>query len=173
MRLNMNHITLTQKSILAAACFCFATSLTAQTAGRPESTSLKDTTSATEPQIVASLSHPASVPGMPLTDPGTLTSPADHSSAASLATPISPAGVDTPQAKLLASALLPASASLSAATAVRWSAVTPVAAQPSSRKSWVSVERGTLPPAPLYEEAPSANPYGPAPAFVNLGFGHK
>ncbi len=34
--------TLTRKSILAAACFCFATSLTAQTAGRQESTSSKD-----------------------------------------------------------------------------------------------------------------------------------
>ena len=169
----MNHTTLTRKSILAAACFCFATSLTAQTAGRQESTSSKDTTSAKEPQIVASLSHPASIPAMPFTVPGTLTSPPDHSSAASVATPISPAGVDTPQAKLLVSSLLPASASLSAATAIRWSAVTPLADHSSSRKSWVSVEPGTLPPAPLYQEAPSANPYGPAPAFVNLSFGRK
>ena len=97
MRLNMNQTTLTRKSILAAACFCFATSLTAQTAGRQESTSLKDTPAAKEPQMVASLNHPASIPAMPLTDLSTSMPPADHSSAASIATPISPAGVDTPQ----------------------------------------------------------------------------
>jgi hypothetical protein len=169
----MNQTTLTRKSILAAACFCFATSLTAQTAGRQESTSLKDTPAAKEPQMVASLNHPASIPAMPLTDLSTSMPPADHSSAASIATPISPAGVDTPQVKLLASSSLPTSASLSAATAVRWSAVTPATDHSSSRRSWVSVEPGTVPPAPLYQEAPSANPYGPAPAFVNLRFGHK
>ena len=167
----MNQTMLTRRSILAAACFCFATSLAAQTAGRQESTSLKDSTK--EPQIVASLTHPASIPALPVTDPGTLMSPPDHSSAASAVTPVSSADVDTPQVKLLASSSLPAPVSLSAATAVRWSAVTPLAAHSSSRKSWVSIEPGTLPPAPLYQEAPSANPYGPAPAFVNLRFGHK
>jgi hypothetical protein len=167
----MNQTTLTRKSILAAACFCFATSLTAQTAGRQESTSLKESSSQ-EPQIVASLNHPASIPAMPLTVPSTLTPPPDHSSAASAATPVASTGADTPQVKLLASSTLPTSASLSAATAVRWSAVTPITDH-SSRKSWVSVEPGTTPPAPLYQEAPSANPYGPAPAFVNLKFGHK
>ena len=159
----MNHTTLTRKSILAAACFCFATSLTAQTAGRPESTSVKDTTSAKQPQMVASLSHPASMPAMPLAVPSALTSPPDQSSAAASATQIAPAEIDTPQPKLLASSSL---------VPVRWSAASAVTDQ-SSRKSWVSVERGTLPPAPLYQEAPSANPYGPAPAFVNLRFGHK
>lgn len=169
----MNQTKPTRKSILAAACFCFATSLTAQTAGRQESTPLKDTASAQEPQIVASLSHPASIPAMPLTVPGTVTPSPDHSSVASTATPVSSADVDTPQVKLLASSSLPASASLSAATAVRWSAVTSVTDHYSHRKSWVSVEPGTVPPAPLDQEAPSENPYGPAPAFVNLRFGHK
>jgi hypothetical protein len=172
MNLTMNQTMLTRKSILAAACFCFATSLTAQTAGRQESTSLKDG-SAKEPQIVASLSHPASIPAMPLTVPGTMTPPPADSSAASAVTPVSSADVDTPQVKLLASSSLPTSVSLSAATAVRWSAVTPATDHSPSRKSWVSVEPGTLPPASLYQEAPSANPYGPAPAFVNLRFGHK
>src|ERR1700748_2568960 len=108
MRLNMNQTKLTRKSILAAACFCFATSLTAQTAGRMESTSLKDAASAQEPQIVASLSHPASIPALPLTAPGAVTPPPDHSSAASAAMPVSSADVDTPQVKLLASSSLPA-----------------------------------------------------------------
>jgi len=166
----MNQTTLTRKSILAAACFCFATSLTAQTAGRQESTSVQD---AKEPQIVASLSHRASMPAMPLALPGVLTTPPADSSAASTARPLTPAGADTPQVKLLASSSLPASVSLSAATAVRWSAVTPLTDRSSSRKSWISVEPGTLPPAPLYQEAPSANPYGPAPAFANLRFGNK
>jgi hypothetical protein len=155
----MKQTTLTRKSTLAAACFCFATSLAAQT------------TSQQEPQIVASLSHPASIPAMPLASPSVVTPPADHSSAASAAVPVPSA--DTPQVKLLASSSLPTSASLSAATAVRWSAVTPATDHSSSRKSWISVEPGTVPPAPLYQEAPSSNPYGPAPAFVNLRFGHK
>jgi hypothetical protein len=169
----MKQTKLNRKSILAAACFCFATSLTAQTAGRQESTSLMDSTSAQEPQIIASLSHPASIPAMPSTDFSTVTPPPDNSSAASAAKPVSSIGVDTPQVKLLASSSLPASASLSAATAVRWSAITPVANHSSSRKSWISVEPGIAPPAPLYQEAPSSNPYGPAPAFVNLRLGHK
>jgi len=169
----MNQTTLTRKSILAAVCFCFATSLAAQTAGPQESTSLKDTPAAKEPQMVASLSHPASITAMPSAFPGVVTTPPADSSAASTARPISPAGADTPQVKLLASSSLPTSVSLSAATAVRWSAVTPATDHSSSRKSWISVEPGTLPPAPLYQEAPSANPYGPAPAFANLRFGHK
>ncbi len=170
----MNQTTLTRKSIVATACFFFfATLLTAQTAGRQQSTSLNHTPSAQEPQIVASLSHPASITAMPRTDPSTMTPPPDHSAAASAVMPVSSADVDTPQVKLLASSSLPTSASLSAATAVRWSAVTPVTDHSSSRKSWVSLERGIVPPAPLYEVAPSANPYGPAPAFVNLRFGHK
>jgi hypothetical protein len=153
----MNQTTLTRKSILAAACFCFATSLAAQTTGQQE------------PQMVASLSRPASIPAMP----SVVTPPPAHSSAASAATPVSSPSADTPQVKLLASSSLPTSVSLSAATAVRWSAVTPAATHSSSRKSWISVEPGTVPPAPLYQEAPSDNPYGPAPAFVNLRLGHK
>ncbi len=166
----MNHATLTRKSILAGACFCFATSLTAQTAGRQASTSFDESRYAKEPQIVASLSHPASIPAMPLAVPGALTPSPDHSSAASVT---SDRGVDTLQANLLPSSSLQNSASLSAATAIRWSAVTPVADRSSSRQSWVRVEPGTLPPAPLYQEAPSANPYGPAPAFATIKFGRK
>jgi hypothetical protein len=52
----MNQTTLTRKSILAAACFCFATSLAAQT--RQDSTSAKDIVAAQEPQIIASLTRP-------------------------------------------------------------------------------------------------------------------
>ncbi len=164
---------LTRKSILAAACFCFATSLVAQTSARQESTSLKENPTAQEPRIVASLTHPASVPAMPLTNSNAATPAQDRSSAESVPTPIVPARVDTPQVKLLASSSLPITASVPAATAVRWTAVTPARDHSSSRKSWVGLEPGTAPPAPLYEVAPSANPYGPAPAFVNLRFGHK
>ena len=168
----MNQTTLIRQSILAAACFCFATSLAAQTSTRQESTSSKENPTAQEPQFVASLTHPASTSAMPLTNSNTVTPASDRSVAEPIATP-APARVETPQVKLLATSSLSMPASLSAATAVRWTAVTPVTDHASSRKSWVSVEPGTVPPAPLYEVAPSANPYGPAPAFVNLRFGHK
>ncbi len=161
----MNQTTLTRKSIFAAACFCLATTtLGAQTTARNESTSLKENPTPQEPQIVASLTHPASISAIPSTKPNAVES---------VPTPVSAAPVDTPQVKLLASSSLPMPALSSATTAVRWTAVTPVANHSSSSRSWVSVERGTLPPAPLYEVAPSENPYGPAPAFVNLKFGHK
>jgi hypothetical protein len=165
MRLNMNQTTLTRKSILAAACFCFAASLTAQTTVRQQSTSSKDNPDPQAEQMVASLSHAGSIPAMRSANAETVT-PA-------VPAPALPARIETPQVKLLASSSLPVSASLPTATAVRWTAVTPVRDHSSSRKSWVSVERGTQPPAPLYEVAPSANPYGPSPAFVNLRFGHE
>lgn len=159
----MNQTTLSRKSIFAAACFCFATSLAAQTTARNESTSLKETSTAQEPQIVASLTHAASIPAMPLTNPN---------AAESVPTPVLPARVQTQPVKLLASSLtLPALSS--ATTAVRWTAVAPVTDRSSGHNSWISVEPGTLPPAPLYQESPSSNPYGPAPAFVNLRFGRK
>jgi hypothetical protein len=94
-------------------------------------------------------------------------------SAESVPTAVLPARVDTPQIKLLASTSLAPAAPLAEAKAVRWTAVTPVTEHSSSRKSWISVTSGSVPPAPLYEVAPSANPYGPAPAFVNLKLGHK
>ena len=169
----MNQTTLTGKSILAAACFCFVTSLAAQTTARQESTSFTQNPTTQDTQIVAALTYPASIPAMPLTNPNVVTPAPDHSFAESVPTPVLPARVDTPQVKQLASSTLPIAASLSAPTAVRWTAVTAVTDQSSSRKSWVSVERGTVPPAPLDQVAPSANPYGPAPAFVNLRFGHK
>ncbi len=159
----MNQKTLS-KSVIATACFCFATSLAAQTTARNESTSLKQTPTAQEPQMVASLTHAASIPAMPLTNP---------SAAESVPTPVVPARVETQPVKLLASSSLAMPALSSATTAVRWTAVTPVVDHSSGHKSWISVEPGTLPPAPLYQEAPSSNPYGPSPAFVNLRFGHK
>ncbi|HEY3839807.1 MAG TPA: hypothetical protein VGL72_24720, partial [Bryobacteraceae bacterium] len=116
----INQTTRTRKSMLAAVCFCFATSLAAQTAAGQESTSFKKNPTTQEPQIVASLTHPDFIPAMPLTNPVAVTSAADHSS-----TPVLPAPVDTPQVKLLASSSLPTSSYLSAATAVRWTAVTP------------------------------------------------
>ncbi len=161
MNQTMNQTTLTRKSILAAACFCFATSLAAQTSARQESTSSKEIATAQEPQIVASLTHPASIPAMPVANPNAATPAPDHSSTESV--PV----------KLLASSSLLMPALSSATAAVRWTAVTPVTEHSSSRKSWVSVQPGTVPPAPLYQEAPSANPYGPAPAFANLRFGHR
>lgn len=173
MNQTMNQIMLTRKSILAVACFCFATSLAAQTTDRQESTSLKANPTAQEPQIVASLSHPASIPAIPLTNSNAVTPAPDRSAVESVPAPVLPVPVGTPQIKLLASSSLSMPASPSAATAVRWTAVAPITDHSSTRKSWVSVEPATVPPAPLYEVAPSANPYGPAPAFVNLRFGHK
>ena len=79
MNQTMNQTTLTRKSILAAACFCFATSLAAQTSARQESTSSKEIATAQEPQIVASLTHPASIPAMPVANPNAATPAPDHS----------------------------------------------------------------------------------------------
>jgi hypothetical protein len=58
MRMNMKHTTLTRKSILAAAaCFCFATVLTAQTAERIQ----QDTASSVK-TVSASMVTPATPP---------------------------------------------------------------------------------------------------------------
>jgi hypothetical protein len=167
-----NQTMLTRKSIFAAACFCFATSLAAQTTARPELTSSKEIPTAQEPQIIASLTHPASGPATPLANPNAAMPVPDHFSAESAPPSVLPARIDTQQVKLVASSSLSMPALSSATMAVRWAAVPPVINH-SSGKSWVSVEPGTLPPAPLSQEAPPSNPYGPAPAFVNLRFGHK
>ncbi|HEX4771199.1 MAG TPA: hypothetical protein VH351_10230 [Bryobacteraceae bacterium] len=155
--------TLTRTSILTAACFCFVTSLTAQTISNTQK----------DQRLVASLSKSDSMLPMQLT-PNAVPTALPNSSPEPGVTSLSLAdNKSAPVAPLLTSSLVNPSF-LSPATPVRWTAVPAAADHSSGRNSWIGVEPGTLPLiAPIHPELSPYETYGAAPIVVNLRFGHK